>query len=128
VAIVVVIVGKRGEDASRREERRLTVRDLLHRSRNRQAATPEALELHAVVFSGSRERFVSGALACGHLVSTQAFSEAARSPEPVLNLQQQSVRVAGLLAHQLQSLIPNDRRSDPEPLMEPRRVVLKTAA
>jgi hypothetical protein len=54
VAIVVVIVGKHGEDAPRRKERRLAVRDLLHRSRNRQAETPEALELRACVFPSSR--------------------------------------------------------------------------
>jgi hypothetical protein len=61
VAIVVVIVGKHGKDTPRREERRLAMRDSLHRSRNRQAGAPQASELRAVVFPGSCEGVGSGA-------------------------------------------------------------------
>jgi len=49
VAVAVVIVGEHGEDALRREERRLAMRDFLDRSRHRQAEPPEALELRAII-------------------------------------------------------------------------------
>jgi hypothetical protein len=64
-----MVVCKHGEDALRREERGLAVRDLLHRSRNGQAQTTEPLELRAIVFSGSRQQFVWSSLARGHLVT-----------------------------------------------------------
>ena len=77
VSVAVVIVGEHREHAARREERRLAVRELFRRPRNRQAEAPEALHLRAIVLRGRWLRL--GAPARGGAHSSTARLAPARA-------------------------------------------------